>query len=283
MPNRDTLLIRPMNVKDIELVIEWAAAEGWNPGLHDARCFYTADPEGFLVGEMDGMAVATMSAVRYGPHFGFIGLNIVKPEHRKKGFSRRLWAAAMERLKGRTVGLDAVEAQLENYKLSGFEPAYLNTRYEGKGGGTFPKKVVRISCVPLSEVVAYDRKHFFDERREFLRAWISQPGAEVFGWIERDCLKGYGVVRPCRTGFKIGPLFADREEIADQLIEALATRVGTAPLFIDVPSVNPLAKGIVDRRGMRPVFETTRMYAGGNGIPDMPLHKVYGLTTLELG
>jgi hypothetical protein len=46
---RDNLIVRNMTEADLALALEWAAAEGWNP--HDARCFYAADPQGFLIGE----------------------------------------------------------------------------------------------------------------------------------------------------------------------------------------------------------------------------------------
>ena len=39
--------IRTMTGQEVALSIEWAAAEGWNPGRHDARCFRAADPDGF--------------------------------------------------------------------------------------------------------------------------------------------------------------------------------------------------------------------------------------------
>ncbi|HLA33082.1 MAG TPA: GNAT family N-acetyltransferase, partial [Pseudomonas sp.] len=31
-----------MTRAEVDLAIDWAAAEGWNPGLHDADCFYAA-------------------------------------------------------------------------------------------------------------------------------------------------------------------------------------------------------------------------------------------------
>ena len=37
---------------------------------------------------------------------------------------------------------------------------------------------------------------------------------------ERE-IKVYGVIRACRRGFKIGPLFADNEEAADLLFRGL--------------------------------------------------------------
>ena len=58
---QQNLRIRPMRADEISLAIDWAAAEGWNPGLADAACFGAVDPEGFLIGELDGEAAATIS------------------------------------------------------------------------------------------------------------------------------------------------------------------------------------------------------------------------------
>ena len=42
----------------------------------------------------------------------------------------------MTHLSGRTVGLDGVVAQQDNYRRSGFALAWRNARYEGLGTGT---------------------------------------------------------------------------------------------------------------------------------------------------
>ena len=46
--NSPKLVVRRMAESELNLALEWAAAEGWNPGLHDAECFHAADPEGIL-------------------------------------------------------------------------------------------------------------------------------------------------------------------------------------------------------------------------------------------
>src|SRR5262245_52787924 len=112
--------IRTMTSGEIDFAIDLAAAEGWNPGLHDAANFHAADPAGFLVGVLDGEPTACISAVSYDGSFGFIGLYIVAPRHRGKGHGLAIWNAAMQRLAGHTVGLDGVVAQQENYRRSGF-------------------------------------------------------------------------------------------------------------------------------------------------------------------
>jgi hypothetical protein len=38
--------IRSMRPDEISIAVDWAAAEGWNPGLADATCFSSVDPDG---------------------------------------------------------------------------------------------------------------------------------------------------------------------------------------------------------------------------------------------
>jgi Acetyltransferase (GNAT) family len=124
--------IRPMKPGEIDLALEWAAAEGWIPGLHDGPAFYATDPKGFLVGVLDGEPIACICVVAYDSTFGFLGFHIVKPETRGKGFGLQIWNAGMHYLGDRNVGLDGVPDQQDNYRKSGFALAYSNVRYEGR-------------------------------------------------------------------------------------------------------------------------------------------------------
>src|SRR6056297_1666816 len=87
--------IRTMNREDIDFAIDLAANEGWNPGLYDAGSFYAADSDGFLVGELKGEQIGTISAVRYDKAFGFLGFYIVKPDYRGQGYGLPLWKAGL--------------------------------------------------------------------------------------------------------------------------------------------------------------------------------------------
>jgi GNAT superfamily N-acetyltransferase len=277
--------IRTMTRQELDdVAIDWAAAEGWNPGLYDAECFYAADPNGFLMGLIGNEPVAAISVVRYGDSFGFLGFYMVKPQFRGQGFGIQIWNAGLEYLKGRTIGLDGVVAQQENYKKSGFTLAYQNVRYQGVGGGASPVNadIVPLAEIPFDELCAYDHPFFPDKRDQFLRCWICQPGGLALGIRDNGRLAGYGVLRACRSGFKIGPLFADCPALAEQLFLAFKVEVPeNVPIFLDTPSVNPLAVELARRYGMTAVFETARMYAGSE--PDLPLDRLFGVTTFELG
>ena len=274
-------VVRRMTAADLELALDWAAAEGWNPGLHDAHCFYAADPDGFFLGELDGVPVGSISAVRYGPGFGFLGLYIVKPERRGQGFGLALWRTALDRLADCVAGLDGVVAQQENYRKSGFELAFRTIRQRREGGGEAPAGLTDLRAIPAQEIARYDGRAFPAPRRAFLEAWIGQPQAVALGAKDGTRLKGYGVLRPCREGFKIGPLFADDERTADRLLAALMAGAPGAPVFLDTPEANPAAVALAARFGMTSVFETARMYR--NGAPEMRLDRCFGLTTFELG
>ncbi len=278
---RDALIVRKMTEADLALALEWAAAEGWNPGLHDAHCFYAADPEGFFVGERNGVPIGCVSAVRYGSGFGFLGLYIVKAEHRGQGFGLELWPAALDHLGDRVIGLDGVVAQQENYRKSGFRLAFRNIRHKGSGGGAGPSGLTDLAAIPIEEILRYDATAFPAPRGTFLKSWIGQPQAVALGVVDARRLKGYGVLRASREGFKIGPLFADDEETAERLFSGLMARAPGAAVFLDTPEANPGAVALAARHAMTPVFETARMYK--NGSPEMRLDRCFGVTTFELG
>lgn len=283
--NQPEYTIRTMTRAEIDLCIEWAAREGWNPGLNDAQAFYLADPEGFLVGLLDGEPIASISAVRYGPDFGFIGFYLVTPHHRGKGYGLAIWRAAMARLQGRLIGLDGVVAQQANYQRSGFELAYKNIRYQKASEPIQTDSAgdpVGLRDVSLTELFAYDRRCFPRQREAFLEYWIQQPGSYAKAILINGVLRGFGVLRACRAGYKIGPLFADDEMIALQLYAALTAEVEPgAQIQFDIPDQNPQALSLVRYLGMEPVFETARMYTGC--APALDMHRMFGVTTFELG
>jgi hypothetical protein len=96
MTGANDLRIRAMRSEEIAIAADWAAAEGWNPGLADAACFATVDPEGFLIGELDGAPPATISCVNYDAWFAFLGFYIVRPDLRGRGYGLRISGSVSE-------------------------------------------------------------------------------------------------------------------------------------------------------------------------------------------
>lgn len=281
---RNPYSIRTMRREELRIAIDWARREGWNPGLHDAEAFHAADPGGFLIGELDGVPVATIAAVGYDGGFGFIGLYIVKAQYRGMGFGLEIWKAACRRLEGRLAGLDGVVAQQRNYRKSGFETAYRHIRFRGRTSEQEADGRARIlKPANFAALNALDRRYFLAGRTDFLKTFCFAPGVRAAGIDDGNGgLSGYAVIRPCCEGWKLGPVFAPDREAAEDLIATLI-RTGTAEnLYLDVPEPNQEAAELAAGRfGMIPVFETARMYCGGKW--ELPVSGIWGTTTLELG
>ncbi len=279
--SRDSFRIRTMRAQEIALALDWAAAEGWNPGLADAACFARADPKGFLVGEHEGRPAATISIVNYDDSFSFLGFYIVRPDLRGRGFGARIWQAALAHAGSRTIGLDGVVAQQDNYRKSGFALAYNNVRYGGVPAVPgAPIATVPLNELPFAQIEADDASIFPAARAPFLRAWIGAPGHVGRALLRDGRLAAWGVIRPCRRGRKIGPLVAEDRDAAETVFSAL---VGPerGEVFVDVPQPNLAAIALAEAHGLSPVFKTARMYRGP--IRTLAPERIFGVTSFELG
>ena len=212
-----------MKRNELHLAVDWAAKEGWNPGLHDAELFYHGDPEGFFAGEIDGRIVAVGSAVCYDNNFAFCGLYIVDPAFRGRGLGLALTTARLEYCGDRNVGIDGVLENVDIYQRVGYKPFYMNHRFQTEANVQEfnSKNIGHISEAHLPDIVEYDRWCFPANREAFVRAWIEQPEAKalVFGGVGQT--RGYAVRRQCQEGYKVGPLFADDGHVAGELFKAL--------------------------------------------------------------
>lgn len=278
-----TLHIRPMRPDEIAIAIGWAATEGWNPGLNDAACFAAVDPDGFLIGEIDGAPAATISCMNYDARFSFLGFYIVRPDLRGCGYGLQIWNAAIAHAGARIIGLDGVVAQQRNYERSGFVHAYANVRYGGiVAMPQAPRgNVVDLTTAPLGQIEASDAMVFPAPRSKFLRCWVGAQGHTGRALLRDGELTAWGVIRPCRSGHKIGPLVAVDRNAAEAVLAALLDAIGGGEVFLDVPAVNADATALAKELGLAPVFETARMYTAPVSIPR--LERVFGVTTFELG
>ena len=276
--------IARMSKHEMPFALSWAANEGWNPGCHDADCFYQADPHGFFAGTLDGKIIAIGSAVVYDDHFAFCGFYIVDKAHRGQGYGLALTKHRLAYIGGRNAGIDGVTTMLEKYARLGYKIAHNNARYINTR--SIPIIKTNHCITPLTQInfdllTNYDRRHFPAPRPSFLHCWIHQQGSKSLGYILDGTLCGYGVIRACQQGFKIGPLFADNPTIANELFINLAQHAKDQPIYLDIPENNLYAKDLVKQFQMEKVFETARMYL--KEPPKILMEHVYGITSFELG
>ncbi|WP_293073319.1 GNAT family N-acetyltransferase [Okeania sp. SIO3B5] len=279
--DQDNFIVRPMTLADLKLVISWAADEGWNPGIDDANNFYVADPQGFLIGELNGEPISCISVVRYSQKFNFIGIYLVRPEWRKKGFGLKTWQEAFKLINNQPAALDAVLEQVNTYRKSGFKTTHSHLRYQGIIPGEISQDVKELKTINFEKLCDYDRLYFPADRHDFLKEWINQSNGKGYGIINDGNLVGYGVIRKAKAGFRIGPIFAENQEIAEKLFLALCSYSDNQNVYIDVPDINKQAVTLVENYQMQCVFECVRMYSGLE--PNIDWTNIFGVTSLELG
>ncbi|UQI45348.1 GNAT family N-acetyltransferase [Streptomyces sp. HU2014] len=281
----DALTVTRASLDDWHHVAEWAADEGWNPGSGDTACFHPTDPAGFFLGRIDDKPVSALSIVTYSPRYAFLGYYLVHPGHRRKGLGLATWRAAFPHAGDRTVGLDAVPAQQATYRRSGFVTAHDTIRYSGRpertGAPTAPG-VVPVTPAHLDAIAAYDQECFPADRRAFLTRWLSAPGHTAYAYLRDGEIAGYGVIRPARSGHRVGPLFADTAEGAEALFDALVGAVGAdEEVCVDVPEPHGAGHALVLGRGLKASSHTVRMYTGA--VREVRAERGFGVTSLELG
>jgi hypothetical protein len=276
--------IATASADDVVRVMAWANDEGWNPANTDRFAFHAMDPGAFLMGRLDGEPVACISVVRYGAGFGFLGCYIARPAVRGKGYGIQVWNAGMKRLAGRNVGLDGVVAQQGNYRKSGFRHAWNNARHEGMPAFAPPPPGVRMvdaRSLPFDRLAAYDRRFFPEPRDSFLAPWITMPERTALVAMQGGEIAGFGVIRTSVAASRIGPLYAGSSAIASALVTALAASMPGKPVAIDMPDFNEAGTRLAEQLGLKPAFETARMYTGAE--PAIDRDGLFGVASLELG
>lgn len=279
--------IAPMTRAEADQLGVWAAEEGWNPGLADIDVAWSYDPGAFIALRREGALAGGATIIAYGGTVGFLGLYIIRRDLRRQGLGRHFWQELLRRhparlQPGAPIGLDGVFDMAPFYAADGFTLLYRDLRYEGIAQGKADAEAVALDRIGWDTVIGYDAAVSGLDRADFMRRWLNVPGGKGFALPgESGTIVGYGFARPCFSGYKIGPLYADTAEGADRLLETLLAAIAGAAVTLDVPEPNRPAVQLAEGRGWRQSFGCARMVFGaGSGSP---ISRVFGVTSFEFG
>lgn len=287
MINIDNLKLKKLDRNSLKKLVYWAEQEGWNPGENDIEAFWNADPDGYYGFYNENELIAGGAVISYNREFGFMGLFIVHLDYRGQGIGEKLWYLRRDLLisrlnKGAPIGMDGVVAMQPFYEKGGFNIAFRDERHECIGSRTtFSNNISKIELVDFEKIYDYDVDCFGYQRKSFLKSWLTLPDRKAFKYSVANKINGYAVIRKVISGYKIGPLFADTDSIAEELYKACLNAAIGEPVYLDIPVINKSAVALVKKFNAKYVFECARMYYGKN--PQVDLDKVFGMTTFELG
>lgn len=275
--------IRGFSPSDAAFIRSLVVRQGWNGGRHDPETFAAADPDAWLIAEVDDRPVGVTLATRWNDAFGWIGVYLVDADFRGRGIGLALFGRALERLAPRVVGLDGDPAQQANYRRSGFVDVHPNTRWCGPAGAWETSgEVVPAHAVPFEELVALDARAVGTERPALLRAWLDQPEAVSVTAVDDGDVVGFATARPATDGWKVGPVHAADAAIAVIVIAgAVAHLPPTTTCWLDTPDPNLAARALLARVGYEPSPTSGRM-ARGRPLP-ADLSTSFALMAHEVG
>ena len=281
-------------------VVKWMAEEKWRPGLKDAECFLACDPSAMLIGELNGKPVCFVSLTKYGDSFGHIGGYIVRTEYRGKGYGLAIFNAAIERVKPiHTLAGYSLLHREKMYQKKGFQSHCYGARFDFDVPTALSclseiseKSPVNIQCldqVDQEALFAYDSHTFGFPRHAFLSKWLRVPGSHAHVATDGEgSVVGYVVARPTfvkEDGFKISPLFADSESIAEKLLKAvfeelLRQEESVPAVYLD--NFTEKGKLLASRLQGKIVFDFVYMTTAGF-LPKTCFDKWFGVTAMEIG
>ncbi|KAL9961916.1 hypothetical protein ACROYT_G030952 [Oculina patagonica] len=280
------------------VIINAMVKEGWRPGLKDAECFLACDPISAFVGELNGKPICCITVTKYGNSLAFGGCFYVSKEYRGKGYGRKIYDAAYASAKSsRSIGTSGLLELEELYKRKGFHSLFYGAHLLfhlptalsclSKALERSPVKIKCIEDVNLEALLAYDTKVFGFKRHAFLSKWFRVTGSHARVAINSEgSIVGYTVARPTfvkEEGYKIGPLFADSEPIAEKLLKAVFEELlqqGGPPPVVSIDTPTERATELGERLQGKKLFE--HVYMVTNDPPDACFDKWFGHTTTQL-
>ena len=287
-PKPDDVTLRLMRPEDVPFAHMLRQIAGWNQSEKDWRGYLTYDPEGCFVAEVRGQPAGTATTIRYGDRFGWIGMVLVHPEHRRLGLGTRLLKRAISRLQEcgvRCIKLDATPMGKKVYVPLGFVDEYELSRYEtiaASASAGQPGDVVPFARVSFTAAARLDAAGFGAERIEVLRSLGSRDPGLCFAVGAGDEVQGFVIARHGANAVQVGPWVARDAAVAERLLLALLGRIGGRKVFVDVVEPNAPANAIMRRHGFTVQRTLTRMFLGENAHPgDPPL--VFGISSPEKG
>jgi GNAT superfamily N-acetyltransferase len=291
------------NEEELKEVMSWAADEGWNVGKNDAQAYYKAFPTGCKLLLKDNIPIGAIFVADFSAEFTFIGLFVVKKEYRGMGYGKELWNEAMRHIESGNGGLYAVPMQIERYMASGFNsvckiqrwstiaPSFSGSSSIKKSNNEENEKesILPLSKANIKSICNYDAT-MFPSRYSLLKAMIKMQ--DTFGFVIRksNTISGYGLIRRCQTGFRIGPLYASDFGFAKELTIKLMEKIAGSqePIIFDTPppSQNHFIGLFADFFNLQRNTEddTEEMFKGKAPKEiDEAIKETYAICSLELG
>ncbi len=270
--NEPAILIRPMRHEEISIALELSQAAGWNQTEEDWNLLLEQGGGRGLVACCRGELIGTVTILPYQDRFHWVGMMLVAGEFQRRGIGRALLVKALNQLKDiKTVFLDATPSGKRLYDSLGFKEVYGLARCL-RQQGPIPARaeifVQPISPEILPNLFQYDIPTFGADRAQILTALYQRAPQLAFYAENNGVFSGYCLGRTGRQFTQIGPIIADRLEIAQALLLTALQNCAQDEVIVDTPYHQPGWNQFLTDMGFRVQRPFTRMKIGGFELPE---------------
>jgi len=257
---------------------------GWNQIADDWRFMLSA---GTSYGFADGNdhLVASGLTVEFA-HFGWISMILVTAPYRRRGLATRLMGRCVDTLASQKLvpALDASPDGREVYRRLGFRDVGNSTRLVGtlaSESKNTESHIFKITAAEIAEIAAFDAQSSGTDRTTLLHhLWQRYPAA-AYVTRRKGRIAGFVLARAGRMSAQIGPLVAEDDELAADLLARAGSAIN-GPVCFDLFDQRTAVRAWLDQRGFRPVTRFIRMVFGETEIFPSD-HRVYIIAGPELG
>ena len=276
-------LLRPEHA---EGAVRLSAEAGWDQTVDDWRVMIRHG-QGWGRFTQAGQLVSTTLLLPYGQRVGWLAMALVAERHRHQGVATALLKEALQRCDelGLTAGLDATPDGRRVYRTHGFKDVFGLQRFQCARPRQRPVEVEGVSLrelgsIDVKRLISLDAEVFGAARPEIMTYLQNAEPRRAVAAKSMGRLVGFALARPGRRGLHLGPVTANRAEIAQALVSrALAGFKGT--VVMDVPDDQDRFQAWLTSAGFVPARPLTRMLRGVDRLGDPT--RAFAVAGPELG
>ena len=278
-PNTQALEWRRLTAADVDRAVALNVEAGWNQTAADWR-FMLDQGEG--TGIWDNNLVATSMLLPQQEGFAWIAMILVTAQRQRQGLASELMRRCLDRAQQLNLipGLDATEAGRKVYLPLEFRDIYPLTRWQADNPVAGESQHVRpMRRDDLERVSLFDAAIAGTPRQALLAHLFCRCPDRAFVVEMEGAIQGFVLARDGRLATQIGPLSANRDDVAFELLQA---SLGAGPVFLDAADHHTgFAEGLA-RLGFRKQRGYVRMLLGRDTPLDDPA-RVFLIAGPELG